>query len=209
MKYLKNYNTFILEDFDFTNIKLTTLLGLGIPEIGEGDFSCSQNKLKNLVGSPKKVIGRFDCHNNNLTSLEGAPEYVGGNFVCFSNNLTSLEGAPKYVGGNFDCRHNKLTTLDHLPENFNGHLYCGNNNWSKPIPYKIFINYNLILLNNGDHKWVYTTEQYKKFCSFEFQKEFLEREPENYFDLKPIGYAEGIEELFPHLFDMDELGLID
>ena len=205
MKYLKNYNTFILEDFDFTNIKLKTLLGLGIPEIGEGNFICSQNNLINLVGSPKKVIGRFDCHNNNLISLDGAPKYVGDNFVCFGNNLVSLEGAPKYVGGNFDCRHNKLTTLDYFPENFKGILYCGNNNWSKPIPYKIFTNSNL---NNGDYRLVYTTEQYKKFCSFEFQKEFLEREPENYIDLKPFKYAKGIEELFPHLFDMDELGLL-
>ena len=57
--------------------------------------------------------------------------------------------------------------------------------------------------------WVYTDEQYNEFSSLEFQKEFLEREPENFIDLKPFGYAKGIEELFPHLFDMDELGLLD
>jgi hypothetical protein len=72
--------------------------------------------------------------------------------------------------------------------------------------------YNLHCLADGtliDDKWVYHQRQFYEFSSFEFQKEFLEREPENYLDLKPIGYAEGIEELFPHLFDMDELGLLD
>ena len=62
---------------------------------------------------------------------------------------------------------------------------------------------------NNPSNFQYSIENMVKFSSFEYQKEFLERESENFMDLKPIGYAKGIEELFPHLFDMDELGLLD
>jgi hypothetical protein len=273
MKYLKNYNSFILENNTFFNRNLTTLKDLDIPEkindyfncshnqltslefgpktvskhfscdhnlltslefapktIG-GSFSCSFNKLTSLKGCPTKVPSDFCCYNNNLINLEYSPEFVGGNFNCYENelisligapkeindsfycqrnNLTSLEGAPKKVSNNFNCSRNKLKTLDYLPE-IGGTLYCFDNEWIKPIPYEIFIKHNMLLIMGSfiSTKHVYTLGQYRKFSSFEFQKEFLEREPENYLDLKPIGYADGIEQLFPHLFDMDELGLID
>jgi hypothetical protein len=107
-----------------------------------------------------------------------------------------------------------LTNLDNLSEDIKD-LICHNNPWEKPIPYKIMVKYNLHAQEQNLGKWkvdskrVYIPRQFNKFSSFDFQKEFLEREPENFMDLKPIGYAEGIEKLFPHLFDMDELGLID
>ena len=193
MKYLKNYNTFLLEHtIDYYNKKLTTLVGLDIPEFVTGDFY---------------------CHHNNLTSLYGSPKEVSSTFYCNDNNLISLEGAPKKVGINFYCFNNKLTSLDYLPEYIGGGVWCFDNNWKNPIPYKYMIKYHLHALkydnDNYDYLWVYTQEQFDKFSSFEYQKEFLENDSENFIDLKPFGYANGIEELFPHLFDMDDLGLID
>ena len=232
MKYLKNYNTFILEGFDYSGKYLTTLVDLDIPEFCDDLFDCSQNKLTSLEGAPKRVLRSFYCEHNQLTSLKYAPEMVGGDnfncyhnnltnlvgspnkiygsFYCYLNNLKTLEGAPEYVAGDFNCSDNKLETLEYLPIVY-GKLHCYNNNWIKPIPHKIMKKYYLRCLTqgDGDSKYVYTQEQFDKFSSFEFQKEFLENEPENYLDLKPIGYSKGIEELFPHLFDMDELGLID
>ena len=192
MKYLKKYNNFLLEykDFLIYNNQLTTLVGEEIPEI---------------------VDGNFDCGTNMLSSLEGSPKKVNVDFICSYNSLTSLKHAPKYVGNNFKCVYNCLKNLNYLPEYIGGELYCYENEWVKPIPTNIMIKYNLHPLKNSnkDLKWVYTDEQFKKFKSFYFQKEFLEREPENFIDLKPFGYARDIEELFPHLFDMDDLGLID
>ena len=180
MKYLKNYNTFILESISsYSDENLTSLEGLGISEIVDYNFNCSINK---------------------LTNLKGGPKYVDGNFYCYNNKITTLKGGPIKVGGHFDCRYNNLKNLDYLPE-IGGELICYRNNWVKPIPYNITIKHNL--------HHVYTDEQFNKFSSFDFQKEFLEREPENFMDLKPFGYASGLEELFPHLFDMDELGLLD
>ena len=212
MKYLKNYNTFILEKLymNFSNNGLTTLIGLNIPEFCDDYFDCSDNKLTTLKGAPKEVGSFLDCNNNELTTLEGSPIKVGGQFNCSFNKLTTVKGELEYVGESFDCSNNLLTNLEYLPEYINGNLYCYNNDWSKPIFYDIMKKYKLhsLKISNGDFKWIYTTEQFDKFSSFEFQKEFLESEPENYLDLKPFKYAKGIEELFPHLFDMDELGLL-
>ena len=170
MRYLKNYNTFILESYlSYSSEDLTTLVGLDLPEKHDGDFDCSNNKLISLIGSPKEISGDFICTYNKITNLDDIEINVGGDFCCYEND------------------------------------------WKKPIPYKYMIKYNLHPLQfyGDDYKWVYKIRQFNKFGSFDFQKEFLEREPENYLDLKPIGYAKGIEELFPHLFDMDELGLLD
>ena len=240
MKYLKNYNKFILENSIYSiylherNMEKLSHSYIEIPEIVNGSFCCNKNKLKNLIGSPREVkdgyncsrnvltslvgasekIGKFfDCSHNMLTSLNGGPREVGLVYNCSYNNLTILIGAPKVLNRMFNCSNNKLKNLDYLPE-INGVLYCYNNEWEKPIPYEIMIKYNLHVTElpqklGIDMKHVYTQNQFDKFSSFEYQKEFLEREPENYLDLKPIGYAKGIEDLFPHLFDMDELGLID
>jgi hypothetical protein len=213
MKYLKNYNTFILEKYkyhDYSTKEYTSLIGLNIPEFIDGDFNCNENDLRNLEGGPKIVSGCFTCCYNGLTSLKGSPIETGKYFSCSNNKLTSLEGGPKEVMTSFYCYNNELKTLDYLP-NFPNNLECYNNSWIKPIPYKVMEKYNLHCLRetNDDDYWVYSKEQFNRFSTFEFQKEFLENEPENFIDLRPFGYANGIEELFPHLFDMDELGLID
>ena len=81
-----------------------------------GDFSCYDNKLKQLEGCPQTVGGRFNCYFNELVSLEGSPQTVNGDFNCFNNKLESLEGSPKTINGDFDCSYNKLTDLEYFPE---------------------------------------------------------------------------------------------
>ena len=223
MKYLKNYNTFILEKtyISCDRLGLIELSKSYIEDIVDG-FSCTYNKLTSLKGAPKEVGGEFNCSHNNLTSLEFAPKKVVGPFQCHNNNLISLEGAPNEVEKGFYCSNNNLRNLDYLPEIINKRFFsCYNNNWSIPISYNIMIKYDLHPLNNNLHpldnsnddifdtKWVYRQEQFDKFSSFEFQNNFLKTLPEKFIDLKPFGYADGIEELFPHLFDMNELGLLD
>ena len=60
MKYLKNYNTFILEssfyNSDYSNMKLTTLIGLDIPDFVDNYFWCFGNQLISLEGSPINVM---------------------------------------------------------------------------------------------------------------------------------------------------------
>ncbi len=88
-----------------------------------GHFSCGENGLTSLQGSPKLVGGQFDCSRNKLTSLEGGPQKVDGRFWCWKNQLTSLEGAPLTVGGNFNCQDNKLTSLRFAPEEVEGGVF--------------------------------------------------------------------------------------
>ena len=92
-----------------------------------GNFSCTDNQLTNLEGSPDSVGGNFYCSNNKLTSLYGAPDSVGRNFDCEYNKLTNLEGAPDSVGRNFYCFYNQLTSLDGAPNSVGGDFSCFNN----------------------------------------------------------------------------------
>lgn len=113
-----------------------------------GDFSCNNNELINLEGSPKEVGGSFHCYENKLTSLEGSPEKVGINFNCMSNNLTSLEGSPKKVGKDYTCSYNNLTSLEGSPREIGGMFNCHQNKLTsfKNIP-QIIAN-KLIFSNN-------------------------------------------------------------
>jgi len=79
-----------------------------LPEIKSvgGLFSCSENELLDLAGSPEVVKGDFWCDENQLRTLIGGPKKVGGTFDCSRNDLRSLRGAPKTVGGDFRCNGN-------------------------------------------------------------------------------------------------------
>lgn len=64
-----------------------------------GHFWCSNNRLIDLTGCPKRVGGDFNCSWNFLTTLKGAPQYISGDFTCRNNNIQNLEGFPRWVGG--------------------------------------------------------------------------------------------------------------
>lgn len=100
------------------------------------DYSCYNNKLTSLEGSPDEISnGGFNCKDNKLTDLIGGPKIVMYRYMCCDNELTSLDGAPLRVGpihhdkelyydkyGNdvkFICNNNnKITTLKGLPLEF-------------------------------------------------------------------------------------------
>ncbi len=96
-------------------------------------FSCSNNELTSLEGSPKLVGEGFYCNDNDLTSLEHSPEYVGGSFYCSNNKLTSLEHSPGKVGSDFYCSYNEITDLYSISNEIGGSFYCISNPLSSII----------------------------------------------------------------------------
>ena len=74
-----------------------------------------------------KVSGYFSCGDNQLKSLEGSPLSVGGGFNCSHNQLKSLSGAPLSVGGYFSCSFNQLKSLEGISGRISGGIYCHDN----------------------------------------------------------------------------------
>ena len=112
---------------DLSNKNLTSLQGLHIPDIIEGNFYCGRNKLTSLQYGPTKVGTDFRCNKNRLTSLEFGPKEVNGNYECFGNVLTSLQYGPTEVGGNFYCAGNLLSSLQYCPTRVGGNFDCYEN----------------------------------------------------------------------------------
>ena len=75
------------------------------------EFRATDNRLTNLIGSPRRIKkGEFCVTGNKLTSLEGCPEYIAGDLEGASNfQLTSLKGIEnlRYVK-NINFRHSKI-----------------------------------------------------------------------------------------------------
>ena len=94
----------------------------------DGTFDCSAQDLKDFKGIRfGKVSGDFTCNNNPLTSLAGSPQEVGGRFICNNTLIENLEGLPQKVGsGIYSLTHNKLTSLKGLPDKAKAVL-CRNN----------------------------------------------------------------------------------
>lgn len=103
----------VFGNFTCFDNKLTTLYGS--PNYISGDFDCSFNSLSTLDDCPVKVDGGFYCSNNSLVSLGDSKKIVGLTFNCSHNNLKSLEGSPKELREHFDCSNNKLTSLNGSP----------------------------------------------------------------------------------------------
>ena len=82
-------------------------------------FSCSENNLKTLEGSPKEVNGNFYCRNNYLTSFEFSPKIIRGDFWCQNNNIKSFEYFPIYIKENFWCYGNPIYEVWYLFEDTN------------------------------------------------------------------------------------------
>jgi hypothetical protein len=100
-------------------------------------FSCEDNRLTSLEGSPQEAEG-FYCDDNQLTSLVGSPKRVGLDFFCNNNQLTSLEGAPQEIGSDFNCSNNQLTSLEGAPQKIGGMFKCVNNPVSEDTLRSIF-----------------------------------------------------------------------
>jgi hypothetical protein len=113
-------------DFNCSEQKLKNFKGVRFGVV-TGSFLCRDNSLTTLEGAPKKVGEDFGCSDNSLTSLKGAPQKVGGDFNCSYNSLTSLEGAPQKVGGGFFCNYNSLTSLEGAPQKVGWNFSCSSN----------------------------------------------------------------------------------
>ena len=85
-------------DLILDNRKLNSLDGC--PEDITGDFDCSNNYLRSLVGGPQRVAGWYDAEhqNSSLTSLVGCASHIGHRlYFCGNDELTSLVGIHKII----------------------------------------------------------------------------------------------------------------
>ena len=93
----------------------------------DGDVDLYNKRLTKIPLKFGKVSGYFSCGDNQLKSLEGSPLSVGGGFNCYINQLKSLSGAPLSVGGYFSCSFNQLKSLEGISGRISGGIYCHNN----------------------------------------------------------------------------------
>lgn len=83
----------VLGVFNISNSGLRTLKGCPYETFS---FSCNQNELTSLEFGPQIVNGNYRCSGNKLSNLIGAPNSVSsGVFSCAQNPLVSLDGLPK------------------------------------------------------------------------------------------------------------------
>ena len=76
----------------------------------DGDVELYRQRLEYLPLKFNYVDGNFNCSNNKLKTLEGSPKTVGGNFDCSYNKLKGLEHFPE-VSGDIDIRYNAVYLL--------------------------------------------------------------------------------------------------
>jgi hypothetical protein len=137
---------YIVGNFDISSCGLINLQGC--PEVVEGNFICTNNRLSDLRMGPTTVGGNYDVRQCSLGSLKGAPEKIKKDFLASQNNLNdliggpkivdgsyyvdncllvSLEGSPDVLGGHFNCSFNLLDNLKGGPNGINGTYDCSNN----------------------------------------------------------------------------------
>ncbi len=112
-------------NFSITNNALVSLYGC--PNIVDGAFNCSQNKLKSLKWGPVGGMSSYFCDLNELIDLEGCAQEIGSHFMCSDNFLTSLKGGPRIVGHNYFATENDLQTLEYFPEKVGLGMFCSGN----------------------------------------------------------------------------------
>lgn len=62
-----------------------------------GEFKCHIQALTTLNGSPDRC-GSFSCTGNKLRNLIGGPAHVDTDYFCYSNPLQTLDGLPDFIG---------------------------------------------------------------------------------------------------------------
>lgn len=156
---IKDYKLFLEnrqsnEDINFIcqkyDIKNYTINEDGTVDV-DGEVYLYANNLVKLPLKFGKVTGYFTCSNNHLTSLEGSPYWVGRYFDCSNNELTTLEDGPKTVIGSYYCQRNKLVNFKGWPEDFDGYLFISGN----PV-YKLLEN----ITNDKRNKFVYWCNEF-------------------------------------------------
>jgi len=111
-------------------------------------FYCFNKKLTSLVGSPFIVTGDYVCSRNDIKTLIGSPNEIRYDFdFSMNEELTSLEGSPTKVGGDVNCRGiTKISSFNNLPEQIGGELVV---EWSPDVGVLSLIKYHDVnFLNN-------------------------------------------------------------
>ena len=127
MKYLKLFEVF--ENTDIVNIcKQYNISNYVVNSDGSIDVDnyvdlCNKGLTK-LPLKFNKINGEFSCSNNILISLEGSPIEVNEGFFCYGNQLTSFEFSPKIIRGNFNCQYNNIKSFEYFPSFVKGYFYC-------------------------------------------------------------------------------------
>ena len=173
----------------------------GLTEIPELPTSletlwCSDNQLTSLPELPDNLDLLY-CGDNNLVSLIKLPNRLRI-LDCRHNKLTKLTKLPDTLEALY-CSNNQLTSLPELPDSLKV-LYCNNNPFEEPLSEDIHEEFDLGNLYNKD--------LIDKFESYDFQYSYLKEKLYNFKRLEVFGYAKGIKEQFPEIFQFEDIGLI-
>ena len=157
----------------------------------------NDQKLTSLPKLPNK-LKKLWCIYNQLTSLPELPDNLK-ELYCSYNQLTSLPELPVSLK-NLYCQYNQLSELPKLPDNLK-FLICHDNNWKEPI--------SIDIINKFDLK-PYTNEQTKLFRSYEFQKEYIEKDNINYFNLeqKELKIHPRIKQEYINIDSIKDMGVL-
>ena len=170
---------------------------ISLPELPDTleylNYKC--NKLIELPKLPDE-LEMLLCQYNKLSSLPKLPN----NLIilyCYNNRLTSLPKLPNNLITLY-CYNNELTSLPKLPDSLIT-LHCYNNNFKEPLKGvdRFKLHYN-----------IYSEEQIELFRSYEFQKEYIQKDPSNYFNLKHLGIHLKIEKEFKNINSIEDMGVI-
>ena len=164
---------------------LESLVSLHLPKDFYGYIYASNNKLKNLVGSPEIVHGEFVCNHNPLMSLEGAPKAVldfhinscdlkslaGGpeeayDYHVHNNALVNFVGAPKICRKDVHAYFNKLSSFEGLPERIEGDLFVSDNQFTTLQYFPKYIGGDVDLRNNPKK---FTEQEVRAICEVKGQ----------------------------------------
>lgn len=207
MKYLKIYESF--EEYSFEEycksynydkyincdrIGLTSLKGIEkFTDIIE--LYCRYNKLRSLKGIENLTkLKRIDCDNNYIESLEPLANLNLHTLFAYNNKLTSLKGLENCKSfSSLFVERNKIKNLDAIKGKKISILSCYDNDLDEPVPEEI--------IENCDNAVFYNTDDFRRFQSYEIQKNFLEEHPERIKDLEQFGFSEEIVKEYKELLD--------
>ena len=116
---------YVMGDFDISSCGLISLMGC--PEVVDGSFICTNNRLRDLKMGPKSVQGNYDIRQSNLYSLDGAPKHIKWDFDASYNSLSDLLGSPSVVDGSFYVSNCLLMTLSGAPDKVQKDFDCSSN----------------------------------------------------------------------------------
>ena len=167
-----------------------------LPELPDNlqELFCDGNKLTSLPKLPNNLEILW-CDHNQLTSLPKLPNNLEI-LWCEHNQLTSLPKLPDNLK-ELHCQTNQLTSLPKLPDNLK-YLYCNHNRFTEPLKG----------VDRFDIDNIYTYEQIELFQSYEFQKEYIEKDISNYFNLNHIGIHADIKKEYSDIDSIDDLGIL-